>query len=59
MDFFLSVWGGGGVYFWAGLPTLFYSTHYIQGIWNNMVHLATNVLSIDVFDKATFNKVNI
>jgi hypothetical protein len=30
-----------------------------MGMYNNMVHLGTHMLSKDVFDKATFNKVNI
>jgi hypothetical protein len=28
-------------------------------MYKNMVHLATNNLSKDIFDEATFNKVNI
>ncbi len=32
---------------------------WLKGMYNNMVKLATNMLSKDVFDKATFIKVNI
>jgi hypothetical protein len=35
-------------------------THITQGIYKNMVHIATNMLPTkDVFDKATFNQGNI
>jgi hypothetical protein len=48
----------------GGLPTLpgglqgrSVPTNITQGMYKNMKHLATNMLSLDVFDKATFNKV--
>jgi hypothetical protein len=64
MDFFPSAEGGGRVVKLLGQPS--YSpnqahvgTQYTQGMYNNMVHIATIMLSKGVFEKATFNIVNI
>ncbi len=64
MDFFPSAEGGGVETFRRPAYSTRRAagqvgTHITQGIYNNMAHLATNMFSKDVFDKATFNKVNI
>jgi hypothetical protein len=60
MDFFPSAEKGGGVETFGQAYLLrLVHTLYRACIYNNMVHLATNMLSKDVFDKASFNEVNI